>query len=53
MPVLVTCKFDKDPINNERARHHFPIIVYEKFFQCSRACNTEANDPILLEFEFI
>ena len=32
-------------------RDHFPIIVYEKFFQCSRACNTEVNDPIWLEFE--
>ena len=46
MPVLVTYKFDKDPINNERPS-------YEKFFQYSRACNTEVNDPIQLEFELI
>ena len=34
-------------------RHHFPIIVYKKFFQCSRAHNTEVNDPIRLEFKLI
>ena len=41
MPVLVTCKFDKDLINNKHAsvETSFPIIVYEKFFQCSRVCN--------------
>ena len=32
-------------------RHHFPIIVYENFFQCSRARSTEVNDPVRLEFE--
>ena len=31
-------------------RHHFPIIVYENFFQCWRACNTEVNDPIRLNW---
>ena len=34
-------------------RHHFPIIVYENLFQCSRPCNTEVNDPIRLEIEYI
>ena len=34
-------------------RHHFSIIAYEKFFQCSRAHNTEVNDPIWQEFELI
>ena len=32
-------------------RHHFPITVYEKFFQCSRARNTEVNNPIQLELK--
>ena len=34
-------------------RHHFPITVYDKFFQCSRARNTEMNNPIQLEYELI
>ena len=47
MPVLVTCKFDEEPINYVR------VIVYDNFFQCSRARNTEVNDPIRLEFDFV
>ena len=33
MPVLVTSKFDEDPIKNERARHHFLIISLWEIFQ--------------------
>ena len=55
MPDLVTCKFDKDPIKNERAGmetsfFHYTMII---FFQCSKARNTEVNNPIQLEFELI
>ena len=55
MPVLVTCKFDKDPINNERASMATSFSHYSlrEFFQCSRARNTDVNDPIRLEFELI
>ena len=34
-------------------RYHFPMIVYDKFFQGSRARNTEVNDSIPQEFELI
>ena len=41
------------PIMNMQAwRHHFPI-TNENIFRCSRACNTEVNDLIWLEFEFM
>ena len=55
MPVLVTCKFDEDPINNERASMETSFSHYSlwEIFRCSRASNTEVNDPIRLEFELI
>ena len=55
MPVLVTCKFDKDPMNNEHAsvETSFSHCSLREFFQCSRARNTEVNDSIRLEFELI
>ena len=42
MPVLVTCKFDKDQIDNECAgiETSFSPLWSMKFFQCSRAHNT-------------
>ena len=56
MHVLVTCKSltkIRSIMNVLAWRHDFPIIGYEKFFQCFRACNTEVNDPIWLEFKLI
>ena len=51
MPVLVTYKFDKDPINNEHAS------VATSFSHCFSSAqgvhNAEVNDPIRLKFEFI
>ena len=57
MPILVTCtcKFDKDLINNEHASDETSFSHYSiwEIFQCSRARNTEVNDPIRVEFELI
>ena len=52
MPLLFICKFDKDPINNEHASVG-TSFSHEKFFQCSRAGNTEVKIPIKVEFELI
>ena len=55
MPDLGTCKFDKDPTKNERAGMETSFFHYTMifFFQCSKARNTEVNNPIQLEFELI
>ena len=57
MPVLVTCKFDKDPINNECASVEPSFSHYSlwEFFPVlkGRARNTEVHDPTQLEFEVI
>ena len=39
MPVLVTCKFDEDPIKIE-------CTIEYGLFQHSRAINSEVNSPI-------
>ena len=52
MPVLVTSKFDEDPIKNERATI-FPLYVYGKFFRRSRAPNSVGSGPIWPKFELI
>ena len=49
MPILVNCKFDKDPINNERASVETSLM--RKFV--SIIYSTEVNDQIQLEFELI
>ena len=54
MPDLVTCKFDQYQIKNERAGVETSFFLYTMiFFHCSRARNTEVNNPILLEVELI
>ena len=47
MPVLVICKFDKDPINNERASEETSFSSYKSMRNCSGAqgCITEVNGP--------
>ena len=47
MPVLVTCKFDDDSIENTGA------IVSTTFLRRSRAGNSKVNGRIWLEFELI
>ena len=47
MAVLVTSKFDEDPIKNDQAslRHHFPISLWNNFRR-SRAANSIVSGPI-------
>ena len=49
--VLVTCKYEEDPIKNEGAR--VLTRLYVVFFRRSRAANSEVSDGILLKFELI
>ena len=47
MPVLVTSKFDEDPIKNERASLQTQFFHYESkgIFRRSRAPNSEWSRP--------
>ena len=49
--VLVTCKYEEDPIKNEGARVLTRLYVF--FFRRSRAANSEVSDGILPKFELI
>ena len=56
MYVLITCKYEKDPIKNSRENvmtSFFPLQVYGNFFRCSRAANSVVGGPIWLKFELI
>ena len=54
MPVLVTYKFDKDPINNERASVGASFSYYSlRNFSSAGERNTKVNYPNRLEFELI
>ena len=56
MPVLVTCKFDKDWIKRESAillTTFSPLYVYGKIFQRSRASNCKANFPMWPEILYL
>ena len=48
MPVLVTSKFDEDPVKmNELAwEHHFPIFSLWENFQTLKAPNSVVSGPI-------
>ena len=50
MPVLVTCKFDGDPIKRKVFHVHntsiFSILSIWEKFRLSRASNSKANNPI-------
>ena len=46
MPVLVTSKFEQDPIKIERASPPFSHYKYGKFFRRSRALNSVGSGPI-------
>ena len=49
--VLVTCKYEEDPIKNEGAR--VLTRLYDVFFRRSRAANSEVSGRILSKFELI
>ena len=57
MPILVTCKFDEETINNEYASVEtfspLALEVYGKKFQCSRAKRSTVNSLIWPEFELV
>ena len=49
--VLVTCKYEEDPIQNKGAR--VLTRLYDVFFRRSRATNSEVSSGILLKFKVI
>ena len=51
MVVLHTCKNEEDLIKNEGARVLTRLHVYDVFFRCSRATNSEVSGGILPKFE--
>ena len=51
MVVLVTCKYEEDPLKNEGAR--VLTRLYDFFFRRSRANNSEVSGRILPKFELI
>ena len=56
MYVLITCKYEKDPIKNSREKRDdfvFPIISLRDFFRRSRAANSVVGGPIWPKFELI
>ena len=56
MYVLITCKYEKDPIKNSRENVMTSFSHYKSmgiFFQHSRAANSVVGGPIWPKFEFI
>ena len=56
MYVLITCKYEKDPIKNSRENvmtSFFPLKVYGNFFRRSRAANSVVGGQIWPKFELI
>ena len=51
MDVLVTCKYEKDPIKNEGAR--VDTTLYSNFFRRARADNSGVGVGIWPKFELI
>ena len=54
MYVLITCKYEKDPIKNSRENvmtSFFPIISLWEFFRRSRAANSVVSGHIWPKFE--
>ena len=51
MDVLVTCKYEKDPIKNEGAR--VDTTLYINFFRRARADNSGVGVGIWPKFELI
>ena len=56
MYVLITCKYEKDPIKNSRENvmtSFFPLQVYGIFFRRSRAANSVVGGQIWPNFELM
>ena len=53
MVVLVTCKNEEDPIENEGARVVSKMLHYPSILRCSRAANSLIGDGILTKFKLI
>ena len=56
MYILITCKYEKDPIKNSRENvmtSFFPLWVYGNFFRRSRAANSVFGGQIWPKFELI
>ena len=56
MYVLITCKYEKDPIKNSRENVmtlFFPLKIYGNFFRRSRTANSVVGGPIWQKFELI
>ena len=56
MYVLITCKYEKDPIKNSRENLMtllFPFLVYGNFIRRSRAANSVVGGQICPKFELI
>ena len=51
MDVLVTCKYEEDPIKNEGAR--VDTTLYSNFFRRARTDNSGVGVGIWLKFELI
>ena len=54
MYVLITCKYEKDPIKNSRENvmtSFFPIISPRELFPSSRAANSVVGGQIWQKFE--
>ena len=58
MYLIITCKYEKDPIKNSREKietSFFPLyaLPYGDFFRLSRAANSTVSGPIRPTFELI
>ena len=56
MYVIITCKYEKDPIKNSQEKvetSFFPLKAYGDFSRCSRAANSVVGGPIRPKFELV
>ena len=56
MYVIITCKYEKDPIKNSREKvetSFFPLQAYGDFYRRSRAANSAVGGPIRPKFELV
>ena len=54
--VIITCKYDKDPIKNSREKvetSFFPLLAYGDFFRRSRAAKSAVGGPMRPKFELV
>ena len=56
MYVIITCKYEKDPIKKSREKvesSFFPLLVYGDFFRPSREANSAVGGLIRPKFELV